>query len=143
MIFNIIIIGIGILGISLFMVGGAIKKDYNKRIEECTEKVEGEIIEIIKEDMSSSNDEMYRYSWFPIVKYKVEEKEIKKRFNLGNAEPKYEKGQKVVICYNPQRVEEFYILGENVQKTIGKVFTMIGGLFLVIDVLMGIVFAFI
>ena len=93
--------------------------------------------------MSTPSDDMRKYSWFPTVKYQVGDETIEKRFDYGNAKPKYKEGQKVEIYYNPQKPEDFYISGEKVQQTVGRVFTMVGWLLLVIDIIVVIISAII
>ena len=135
-----VIIVISILSVSFLIIGISTKIGNKKRVKECTVKADGEIVEIKKVDMSASNENM-AYSWFPVVKYQVGDRTITERFNYGNAKPKYEIGQKVEIYYNPHKVEEFYISGEDISKIIGRVFTLTGGLLLLIDIIIVIIFA--
>ena len=133
---NTIIFGISLIvlliGIAFLTLGKYLKNNYKKTIKECTVQTDAEVTDVIKID---SGIDYEGYSWHTTIKYKVGNKTIEKSDDFGSTKQLYKKGQIIKIFYNPDNVEEFYIVGNEEKNKIGRVFTIAGVLIISFDII--------
>ncbi|MBR0059938.1 MAG: DUF3592 domain-containing protein [Selenomonadaceae bacterium] len=100
-ILGVVLIGVGVF--SYFRAGELVKV--------CTEKAVATVVDM-REDIDTSSDEM-RYMYYPIVSYEADGRTIEKELGSGSNTPTYRINDKIDILYNPAKVEEFIVAGEN------------------------------
>ncbi len=100
-ILGVVLIGVGIF--SYFRAGELVKV--------CTEKAVATVVDM-REDIDTSSDEM-RYVYYPIVNYEADGRTVEKELGSGSNTPAYRINDKIDILYNPAKVEEFIVAGEN------------------------------
>lgn len=114
-----------LVGIAFIFVGILIMKQGDSLKKRCTEKAIGTVVEIISERESISDDYTDRI-YYPVIEYQVGERTISQKSRSGQNTRKYDVGQQVVIYYNPNNVEEYFIKGDSSSQFIGIVFIVIG-----------------
>lgn len=114
-----------LIGIIFLIIGVAVLKNKKRKQINCTSKIYGKVIDIVRHETYKKNG-IYSSSWYPVFEYNIGELKYIKESLYGRSQPKYAVGQSVEVYYNPEDHNEFYIKGETVQKTLGKVFTIVG-----------------
>ena len=118
---------LGFLGVVFIVVGIAIAKNWKNKVNNCTQKVTGKVVDIVSHTSSSGGmDATYTTSWYPIIEYEADGETLTEQSPYGSYESKYVKGRKVEVCYNPENHKDFYIVGDNIAKISTKVFTIVG-----------------
>ena len=119
---KLLLILVGILfvavGIYLFATGQGLAK-------RCTEETKGTVVEIKREESTDADGDT-SYSYYPVIEYKAGEKTLTKKSNLGTSQSKYRINDKIDIKYNPNKVEEFIIKGDNSSNFMGIAFIVAG-----------------
>ena len=81
--------------------------------------------------------------WHPVFEYIVGSQKLIKKSAYGGTKCKYAIGQDVQIYFNPQNYNEYYVAGDNIQKTLGIIFTCVGIVFIIIAIFLALlIFAF-
>ena len=121
-----IIVGLLAIAIGIFCI------IYNNSLtKRCTEKVTATIIEII-EEQEIDEDNHVSYTYYPILRYEVNERPMEQRSSSNINTNKYKVGDKLNIMYNPNKPEEFIIDGEKHLLYIGLAAIIGGIIFLVV-----------
>lgn len=131
-----------VIGIIFFIVGLSISKNYKKKQINCTISTTGKVVDLVKEKTRNVNSRSYSYTWRPVFEYNIGELKYIKKSYMGTSQPKYAIGQNVEIYYNPDDHNEFYVKGDNLANTLGKIFIGVGVGALAVAVL-GIVLTYI
>ena len=119
----VILVGLLFVGIGIYSLIS--DKEKAKR---CTQETSGTIVEL-KKETSEDSDGHTEYVYYPIIRYTAKGNTITKKSNIGSSNySKYRVNEKVTIFYNPNKVEEFMIEGENGSKFIAIVFISLGSL---------------
>ena len=113
--FGLIFVGAGVF---LFIKGN----DLAKR---CTSSAEGTVIEIIAED-STDDDGFTTYTYYPVIQYIANGKNVSKKSSSGSNPSKYNVNDKVDILYDPNKVEDYIIEGDKTTNILGIVFIVAG-----------------
>lgn len=87
-------------------------------------------MEVICERDSNTTDPTYTY--FPVIEYQVGDRTISQKSRSGQNPPKYQVGQQVEICFNPNNVEEYIIKGDSTPKHLGIGFIVLGSIVVVV-----------
>ncbi|MBR1540615.1 MAG: DUF3592 domain-containing protein [Clostridia bacterium] len=102
---------------------------FNFKKSRCAEQVEGIIVDYIEK----YNSDSITPSYFPVVQYETPSGIVTQKSSTGGYPALYEINDKINICYNPNKTNEFIIQGDNTEKTftiilfsIGIVFELIG-----------------
>lgn len=130
-----IFIGIGIVtlvGIMFFIIGLAMLNNRMKKEKNCTVKTNGKVIDIVKE--KSNDTQGYTYYFHPVFEYNIGELKFVKKSSIGTSEQKYAIGQDVEILYNPENYHEYYVVGDNKQKRLAIIFTIVGIIVIIISI---------
>ena len=128
----------GFIGLIFFISGMIILKNRKKREKNCTSKTHGKVIDILKHE-TRSIDHTYTYSWHSVFEYTIGNLKYVKESFYGFSESKFAIGQDVEILFNPENYNEFYVATETLPKTLGRIFTIIGILLIVIAILIPII----
>lgn len=128
------LIGFGGLGGIFFIIGLVLLNKFKSKRIKCTEKTYGKVTDIIKEISLNTDGRGYTYMWYPVFEYTIGELKFKKQSYYGGGQVKFAIGQEVEIYYNPENYNEFYVSGENTPKTIGKIFSIIGIVLMILAV---------
>ncbi len=118
------------VGLFLVAIGVFVLKVGNDKIKRCTEKTIGTVIkneEKIERDSETGNKRYY----YPVVEYKANQRTIVQTSGNGSGRIEYHPGDKVDILYNPNKVNEFIIEGNNGINFISIMFIFVGGVFAV------------
>lgn len=135
-----IAIGItSILGIIFLCIGLGIKNNKKRKIANCSSSTKGKVIDIVKRFYGDGIHDSAGYMYHPKIEYNVNEQEYVKISNFGTNPSKYEIGQEVEIHYNPDKCDMYYIEGDNTQKKLETIFTVVGSIVLIMAVLVGII----
>ena len=127
----------GLLGLIFFVSGVIVLKNRKKKEKNCTSKTHGKVIDILKHESKGVN--YYTYSWHPVFEYTIGNLKYVKESLYGFSESKFAIGQDVEILFNPENYNEFYVATETLPKTLGRIFTIIGILLIVIAILIPII----
>ena len=95
-----------LVGIVCIIGGTIMRKNVRELQQRCSVIGEAEIVDILEESSYDSENGSTTFH-IPIYEYTIGDKKIKKRSNYGS--PKYKKGQKIEICYNPENPSDSYI----------------------------------
>ena len=116
------------LGISFTIMSCLFNKDFNKKIERCTYKTVGNIVDIEKRKaLKVGRRELERpqYSEFNCYEYECNLEKVKVWSDWGNMPGKFQIGQQVILYCNPDNPTEFYSHEEST-KTVITVFKFVG-----------------
>ena len=92
----------------------------------CTEQTTGTVVDVICESNYNTSHNEVKHTYYPVIEYKVDDRTITQRSNIGQNPPKYKVGQQVEICYNPNNVAEFIIKGDSTSLYIAIGFIALG-----------------
>ena len=113
------IIGIIFLAVGVFMY---IKN--NTLLKNCTEETIATVVDMKQEFSTDSDSSSYLY--YPIIEYQVKEDTIRVTMDKGSNLPAYNIDEKITILYNPNKVKEFIVKGENTSNIFSIVFMVLG-----------------
>ena len=122
-IFLIVLLGFGII---FTIVSVVITKKTQRDVEACTARAEGTVVDILQKTMQLHDPEdVPRYSYYPVVKYKAGSGTVRKQSFVGGKKDTYVIGDKVTVFYDPLDPEHFYLEGNN-SGTVIRVFRFVG-----------------
>ena len=116
----VILFGLLFIGVGAFML--IIGNDLAKR---CTASAEGTVVEIITED-STDDDGFTQYTYYPVIQYSVDGKNVSKKSSSGSNPSKYNVNDKVDILYDPNKIEDYIIEGDKTTSFLGVIFIVAG-----------------
>lgn len=125
--------GFLLLGLVFFCLGLSIRRAAFKKKDACTVKTEAVVVEINRETNLSAGGDSYR-AWIPVFSYRADGEEIKVKSKIGQEKKIFEKGQHVILYYNPKQIREYYVPEENMSAG-ASIFTGVGTAFLALAVL--------
>lgn len=114
-----IIVGILFLGIGIFLY---IKND--NLVKNCTVETQATVVDM-KQEISSDTDST-TFMYYPIIEYKVNEDTIRVTMDKASNTPKYNINETITILYNPKKVKEFIVKGDQSSNIFSIVFMAIG-----------------
>ena len=126
----ILIISLIFLGISIYIK----ISDANKK-KACTQKADGAVTDVIKNEITGNIGEASMYSWIPVFTYKVNGQEISKRSIYGAERQMFYIGQKVTVYYNPDDINDYYVLEEKNISKIQKLFFIISMILIIVSMM--------
>lgn len=129
--FMAIIVGILFLGVGVFLY---VKNE--NLVKNCTTEVEAIVVDM-KQELSTDSDST-TYMYYPIIEYKAGEDTIRVTMDKGSSTPEYQVDEKITVLYNPKKVKEFIVKGDNSSSIFSFVFMGIG----LLVTICGIVMAF-
>lgn len=118
-----------LVGIIFLVIGIFITIQGNGLKERCTGEATGTVVKIIEE--VDSSDDSTSYTYYPVIEYKAGEQNVSKKSDIGSNPSKYQVGEKVEILYNPNKIDEYIIKGDNTFGILGIVFIVVGAVLLV------------
>ena len=123
-----------IIGISFLVITSKFKKHNKELYSRCTCYTEGVAYNI---DDEGQNTDSAVQEYYPVYEYIVDTipyyyKDLAGNYNTNKADV-----SKCIIHYNPENPEEAYI-DNSADKTIIKLFTLLGIIFLLIGIILGI-----
>ncbi|MBR2704434.1 MAG: DUF3592 domain-containing protein [Clostridia bacterium] len=114
-----------IVGVIFLIIGICISHNAKKKYKKCTIITSAKVLKNVRESFTDI-DMHTTYTMHPVFEYHVGEETIKKEYLVGTSKIKYQEGQVVNIFYNPKKPTMFYVQGDKLQSTLGKVFTIVG-----------------
>ena len=125
----VILFGLIFVGVGAFML----IKD-NDLAKRCTASAEGTVIEIITED-STDEDGFTQYTYYPVIQYTANGKNVSKKSSSGSNPSKYNVNDKVNILYDPNKIEDYMIDGDKTTSFLGIIFIVAGIVVAIIGVI--------
>lgn len=122
------IIGVVLIGVGVYSYFRA-----GELTRACTEKAVATVVDM-REDIDTSSEGM-RYMYYPIVNYEANGQTVEKELGSGSNTPAYHINDKIDILYNPSKVDEFIVAGEN-QNVTWIIFGGLGIVFLGVGIYM-------
>lgn len=114
-----ILVGIIFVAVGIFIY---FKNQY--LVKNCTMETVATVVNM-KEDLTT-DDDTTRYIYYPIIEYKASGEKVTVQMDNGSNPPSYSIGDTVTILYNPNKVKEFIVKGENSSSIFSIVFIVIG-----------------
>lgn len=114
-----ILIGLVFAGIGVYML-----KQGNEVAERCTQETVGTVVELVEE--SDISDTTIDYSYYPVVQYNVGDQQFTKKYTTGSGTPAYYVDQQIDIKYDPNKPEDYIIVGDKSSNVLGIIFTAMG-----------------
>ena len=130
-----IVMGLVFLGIALY-----IRVSETNKKKACTEKTDGVVTNVIKSEITGNIGEASMYTWIPVFTYKAEGQELTKKSIYGAERQMLYIGQKVTVYYNPDNINDYYVLEEKNISKIQKIFSVIGAILILISVICFVIF---
>lgn len=112
-----------LLGVIFLIVGLGIRKSYKKKLENCNVHTVDKIVDCVKERVSTDDGNIYSY--FPIIQFYVNDKEVKQKLSIGYSK-KLEIGSSLEIMYEANKPNNILIIEKNPQRKIYRIFMRIG-----------------
>ncbi len=114
-----LLVGVIFLAVGIFMF---FRNQY--LVKNCTEEVVATVVNM-KEDISTDDDGA-RYLYYPIIEYRAGREKVSVQMDSGSNPPAYSIGDTVTILYNPNKVKEFIVKGEQTTSIFSIVFMILG-----------------
>ena len=113
-----------IVGIIFVFVGGFLyyKNSYLAKV--CTSEVIATVVGM--EERFSADEDGTKYTYYPVIEYKVGSETIKKTMSSGSNPPAYSINDTLTIYYNPNKIGEFYVKGDIMSNIFSYVFMGLG-----------------
>ncbi len=101
-------------------------KKENRKIK-CTKIVKAKVFEVVRKRINEHNDDIRTrgYVYYPVFEYNVDGRYYKKKHARSKKKNQYLPGQRVDLCYIPQKPEQYIISGENISLAY-IIFTVVG-----------------
>ena len=113
-----------LVGIIFILVGGFLYYKNSNLIKNCTEEAEATVVDM-EQDFSSDENGL-TYTYYPIIEYNVGETIVRVTMDSGSNTPAYDINEKITILYNPNKVKEFIVKGDNTSNIFSIVFMALG-----------------
>jgi len=119
------------VGIIFIAIGVVNIKKRKRRRAVCTVETPGKVVDILSEYHRSAEDGGIYY--YPVFEYYIKGNAIIHKGHTGSRPCEYQKGQEVIIIFNPDKPSEFRVAGEE----------ELGIIFSIVLIILGICFCFI
>ena len=120
-----------ILGLLLIGAGVFFYFRASELAKVCTEKAEAKVVNM-REDYEITEDNVTRYIYYPVIEYQANGKTVTGELSSSSS-PSHSVNDTVDILYNPNKVDEFIVVGEN-QHLAAIAFGLVGVVFLVVGI---------
>ncbi|MGX8701226.1 DUF3592 domain-containing protein [Caproiciproducens sp.] len=127
------------VSIVIFMVGFLLRRNDKKRIQACTAQTDGTVSEMVRSISTDSDDNgktRRSYVYYPVFTYTADGREITKTSRSGTGTQRFQKGQAVTVRYNPDDVEQYYVVEDKAAARISIYFMGFGILIFALLILM-------
>lgn len=106
----------------------------------CTQQLDGQVVDLISEtthnsEHDSETDRTTTQSstvFYPVFSYAVNGREITRKARTGTSHPRFARGDRVTVRYNPGKVEQYYILEDKASSRFGIILIVFGAVIFVI-----------
>lgn len=120
-----------VLGVILIGVGAFFYFRNSELARVCTEPSTATVVNM-REDFVSTDGEGIRYVYYPVVQYTAGDQTITEELGTSSNPPAYNINDTIEILYNPDKLNEFMVAGENsyiitiIMGALGAVFLVAG-----------------
>lgn len=125
--FSGVLFGLFFVAIGVFVI--MFQRSQNKK---CTEETTATVIDNVHPNHGSSIGK-----YMPVFQYTVNGQTITQTSSLARRPKKYEIGDQVKLCYNPNNVNEFYVPGYT-SNSLGIIFILAGLGFSILMIIKGL-----
>lgn len=116
-----------VIGLVFIVLGFVVSRFVKAKKSRCTASASG-IVSDVRRQRSADDDG--RYSYHPVYEYTANGQVIKREGNVySKNRKKYQAGQPAQIMYNPEKPEEFYVVGAKKQVSFGFILIVVGVIF--------------
>ena len=123
---NVIVAAFFVVGLVFLSVAVRLFVRQKQKKERCNMETMGTVIQIRSITSFTNGDDVVTDMWHPVFAYDAQGERIQKVSPYGSTRKKYQIGQKVQIRYNPDRPEEFFIIGQSTADLLITIFSIIG-----------------
>lgn len=88
--------------------------------QKCTMTVPATVVELAYHRNQSGG------AYYPVVEFAVNGESVRVKSGSGSRPARYEQGQRVTVCYDPDKPKRFYIEGDGTLALLEKIFLFIG-----------------
>ena len=128
--FKVLFSGIfGLVGAIFLAIGIFILRGQRRKLQRCTSRTWGKVTDLIEH-----RDRDGKRFWHPVFEYTVGDRKYIKESGYGSSPSRFAIGQNVVVYFNPNDFEDYFAEGETAPDLLGKIFTAVGAVLLVIGI---------
>ncbi len=118
------------IGLIFIAISAGVGRSRAQKRERCTAQTVGKVADMRRVSHSDS-DGRTSYSWNAVYAYRANGTQYEKLSSFGTAQPKFEPGQSVVVFYDPEDPDSYYVEEENWGKLL-RIFGVVGVLLILI-----------
>lgn len=131
-----------LIGAIFLCVGIIVQSNVKKLEQRCTARTEGVVVEMIAKEKYDEDTRSTSYMWYPVFEYTVEGETLTQYSHYGTNPPMFYEGEIIEMYYNPDKINEYFVPGQNVQMVF-SIFIIIGGVFFGIGLIILIIRVFV
>lgn len=118
-----------IIGVVLIIVGVVVNIRAGELARVCTEKATATVVNMREDFTADADTDGLRYMYYPVIEYQAGGQTVRGEMGSGSNPPAYSINDTAEILYNPSKVDEFIVAGEN-QNIAWIIFVGLGVLFI-------------
>lgn len=125
----------------IFLIVGIIVGTSNAKTKKiCTEKVQAEVVNILSHTSSSGSGRKKHTStvYCPVFEFEFNNQTYTAHTNNYSSPCKYDKGETYEIYFNPDKPSQIYLPNDKTATILSVVFSIIGGVFVLICLIIAI-----
>lgn len=114
-----LVVGVLFVGIGIFMY-----LNNQRLMRVCTEEADAIVVDI-REDFAA-DDECTNMMYYPIIEYFDGMKMVREEMKKGSSTSEYNVGDRIKVMYNPDKTEEFIVIGDSSSNIFSIIFIGLG-----------------
>ena len=118
--------GVLIIGVIFLCAGVFMYLNHDRLSKVCTEEAEATVIDMKEKIDTSSEDDVIRYLYYPVIEYNANNEKVEVTMSSGTSTPAYRINDKFTILYNPNKTSEYIIKGDKATNIISLIFIGLG-----------------
>lgn len=128
-----------LVGFVVVLIGVAMlmRAEHLKKV--CTGRADGEVVDLIQKTSQTTEHDKEtgrtttetRTMFYPMYRYEANGQAVIRQSSTGTSSPRFAKGQRVTICFNPDRVEQYYVAEDKAFSRFGIIVIVMGVLVMV------------
>lgn len=119
--FSIIFFGVwALVGAVFLLVTLILRKVRLSKAEKCTMSAPATVVELAYHRNQSGG------AYYPVLEFAVNGEIVRVKSGSGSRPARYQQGQRVTVCYDPDKPRRFYIQGDRMLALLEKIFLFAG-----------------
>lgn len=131
-----------LVGIGVLIIGGLFLRRESNLRKVCTRQVNGQVIDVIREvsEETERDKDTGRTTtrktehYYPVYSYLADGREIIRKSSTGTNRSRFSKGESVTVFYNPDKVEQYYVLEDKASSRFGIIIIVLGGVLTLVGI---------